>query len=87
MLWDSTCIKNWKEKNKFIQLGPFETEVLGQVITSGPIVESMIFLDTFPDGRVGGWRRIENSAISDQTELGLAGLSLAIVFIKLSIKQ
>ena len=47
-------------------------------MTSGPIIESMIFLDTFPNGQVGGWWRIENSAISDQTELGLAGLSLAI---------
>ena len=28
MLWDSTCIQNWKENNLFIQLGPFETFLL-----------------------------------------------------------
>ena len=58
------------------------------MITSGPIVESLIFLDTFPDGQAAGqvgrrfagwvvWWRTKNSATSDQTELGLAGLSLA----------
>ena len=48
-----------------------------------------LFLDTFPDGRVAGravWWRMDNSASSDQTELGFGRVCMSLAILMNTLK-